>query len=249
MHLNVQEASVFVHKLNKGIAAHKNVETSVAPTDLCLQSLSLQVDHKKMSLTAQNLYWRDEGAYTGEVSAQQLRGLVKYALIGHSERRHIFGEREKDIRNKVQAAVRNHIVPVLCIGDTAIERSENETEAVLHGQIVSGLANLTAEEVRDVVIAYEPVWAIGTGDTATPSDIKKAESAIRRNIEHLFGAEVAKEVRLLYGGSVTPSTASGILKTKGVDGLLVGGASLHVNQFSEIIEVAHSLHDEKGNKA
>lgn len=245
MNFTVQQASIYVLKLNDAIKKRTNVEVSIAPTSLCLQPLSLQVDRYKMSLTSQNFYWRDDGAFTGEVSAQQLRGLVKYALVGHSERRHIFGEREKDIRNKIQAAVRNGITPVLCVGETAIEHSEGETSDVLHGQVMSGLANLTAEEAKDMVIAYEPVWAIGTGDQATPSDLKRAVRIIRRNVENLFGKKTANTVRILYGGSVNTSNTTDLLMVEGIDGLLIGGASLRLEEFSAIIEIAHNVYGRK----
>ncbi|MCB9820105.1 triose-phosphate isomerase [Candidatus Nomurabacteria bacterium] len=245
MNFTVQQASIYVLKLNEAIKKRTNVEVSIAPTSLCLQPLSLQVDRYKMSLTAQNFYWRDEGAFTGEVSAQQLRGLVKYAIIGHSERRHLFGEPEKSIRNKVQAAVRNGITPVLCVGETAIERSEGEASDILHGQVISGLANLTAEEAKDMVIAYEPVWAIGTGNQATPNDLRQAVRVIRRNIENLFGKKTSETIRILYGGSVTTSNTTDLLMVNGVDGLLIGGASLRLEEFSSIIEIAHNVYSRK----
>lgn len=245
MNLTVGEASLYIHKLNNELTNHRNVEVSIAPTMLCLQPLSLQIDHRKFSLASQNMYWRDEGAYTGEVSAHQLRGLVKYAIVGHSERRHLFHEHDKDIRGKVQAAVRNHITPVLCVGETAAERAEGETMAVLHDQVVGGLANLTAEEVANVVIAYEPVWAISGGKdfaahaVATPGDVKKAVHGIRRQIEHLFGKKAATSIRILYGGSTKGSNAAGFLTVSDLDGFLVGGASLLIDEFSGIISAAH----------
>ena len=239
MNLTVHEASVYLHKLDKKIANHRNVEVVLAPTMLCLQPLSLQVDHNKFKLAAQNLYWRDEGAFTGEVAAHQLRGLVKYAIIGHSERRHVFHEHEKDIRAKVQAAVRNHIVPILCVGETTHEKMNGETAHVIHDQVVSGLANLTAEEVADLVIAYEPVWAIGTGKIPTPEDIEKAIKDIRKQISHLYGASIASDVTILYGGSTNASNAASILQISGVDGLLPGGASLKLDEFAEMITIAH----------
>lgn len=245
MNLTVGEASLFVHKLNDKVQARRNVEISLAPTMLCLQPLSLQVDHRKFSLTAQNLYWRDEGAYTGEVSAHQLRGLVKYGIIGHSERRHIFHEHDRDVRAKVQAAVRNRITPVLCIGETAAERAQGETMAMLHDQIVGGLANLTAEEVAEMVIAYEPVWAISGGKdfsshaTPTAGDIRIAIKGIRRQIEHLFGKKAASSVRILYGGSTNGANATEFLSVSDLDGLLIGGASLSVKEFTTIAELAH----------
>lgn len=239
MNLTINEGSLFVHKLDKLVDAAKDVEVVIAPTTLALQPLHLQVQHHHFNLAAQNFYWRDSGAYTGEVSAAQLRGLVKYGLVGHSERRHVFGERDKDLRNKVQAAYRNDIIPVLCVGETASERAAGETNDVLHDQLVGGLANITSEEAERLVVAYEPVWAIGTGKNAVPGDVERATKAIRSQIKHLFGEAIAKQIRVLYGGSVTVDNAAGYLSVAGVDGLLVGGASLDAHAFSEIIKKAH----------
>lgn len=239
MNLNTHEASLYVHKLAGLVKVHHKVEVVLAPTLLALQSLSLQIDHRQFKLAVQNLYFRDSGPYTGEVSAAQLHGVVQYAIIGHSERRHIFGETDKDVRGKVQAAIRNNIRPILCIGETAIERTEGETSHILHDQLVAGLANITSEEFDQLVIAYEPVWAIGTGDNAAPSEVTKAIQAIRRNIEHLYGKKAASSVSVLYGGSVTASSAADYLALDNVDGLLIGGASLDAHVFSDIIEKAH----------
>ena len=238
MNLSINEGSLFVHKLDRLVEPDKDVEVIIAPTTLMLQPLHLQVQHHHFNLAAQNFYWRDSGAYTGEVSAAQLRGIVKYALVGHSERRHVFGERDKDLRNKVQAAYRNDIIPVLCVGETANERANGETNDVLHDQLVGGLANITSEEAERLVISYEPVWAIGTGKNAVPGDVERAAKAIRSQIKHLFGDKTAKQVRILYGGSVTVDNASGYLGADGIDGLLIGGASLDVHAFSEIINKA-----------
>lgn len=246
MNFTIHEASLFVHKLKDEVKAHRNVEIVLAPNMLTLQTLHLQIDHKKFKLAAQNLYWRDEGAFTGEVSAHQLHGLVKYAIIGHSERRHVFGEHAKDIRAKVQAAVRNNIVPILCVGETAGEKADGETLGILHDQVVGGLANLTGDEVSAMVIAYEPVWAISSGkDFAnhpipTPHDATTAAKAIRGHIQHMFGHDVAQSVRILYGGSTSSENAEGFLSSHEIDGLLVGGASLKVHEFSRIIEAAHN---------
>lgn len=239
MHFNIHEASLFVHSFEAKIKQHRDVQVVIAPTMLAVPALSIQVDHRKIKLAAQNLYWRDSGPYTGEVSANQLRGLVDYALIGHSERRHIFGEPERDIRNKVQAAIRNGIKPVLCIGETASERSMGETQEVLHDQIASGLRNVTAEEMESIAIAYEPVWAIGTGNNASIHDVAEAIKFIRAQVKHLFGAKVAGDVSVLYGGSVSLDSAGSYLDCDGVDGLLVGGASLNLEEFAEICKKAH----------
>lgn len=239
MNLGVHEASLYLHRLDKVVKIHRNVEVVIAPTILAIQTLSLQVSLRQFKLAAQNFYWRDHGAYTGEVSASQLRGIVQYALVGHSERRHVFNESDKDTRAKVQAAIRNGIRPVLCVGETASERADNETQDVIHDQLLGGLANITSEELRDVVIAYEPVWAIGTGRNALPGDVIDAVRSIRNQLKHLYGAKASEEVQVLYGGSVTADTAAGYLSLDGVDGLLVGGASLDESAFAQIIEKAH----------
>jgi len=244
MNLDMQEASLYLHKLSKLIKTHRDVEVVLAPTTLTLQSLSLQVNLKQFKLAAQNFYWRDVGPYTGEVSATQLRGIVQYALVGHSERRHIFNENDKDIRNKVAAAIRNNIRPILCIGETAWEHANGETHDVLRDQLTGGLANITSEELDRVVIAYEPVWAISSGQNSTPmnvspSDVRSAIHAVRSQIEHLYGAKASESIQILYGGSVTPDSVADYLSLPGVDGLLVGAASLNANTFNEILEKAH----------
>ena len=239
MNLNTHEASLYLHKLQEEIQVRRDVDVVVAPTTLTLQSMSLQIDRHKLKLAAQNFYWRDFGAYTGEVSATQLRGIVEYGLIGHSERRHVFGERNSEMRHKVQAALRNKITPVLCVGETIHERTAGETNAVIHDQLVAGVANVTSEEIAHLVIAYEPVWAIGTGNNATPKDVASAIRAVRSNIAHMYGKAASEETRVLYGGSVTADSAADYLATPGVDGLLVGGASLKLHEFIDITKKAH----------
>ena len=228
MNFNTHDASIYLHRLQEAITERRDVQVIVAPTTLTLQSLSLQVNRRKVKLAAQNFYWRDFGPYTGETSATQLRGIVDYGLVGHSERRYLFHEQEKDIRYKVQAAVRNGFKPILCIGETRAERTNKETHAVLYDQLTASLA-------------YEPVWAIGTGDNAKPSDVIKAGSVIRRTLRNLYGDKVSKDVQIVYGGSVTSSSATDYLSIPGIDGLLVGGASLRLYEFSEIIKKAHDM--------
>ena len=249
MNLTVNEASLFVHRLDDLVGKRRGVEIVLAPTMLAVQPLHLQVQHHHFNLAAQNFYWRDHGAYTGEVSASQLRGLVQYGLVGHSERRHVFGERSKDIRSKVQAAVRNGITPVLCIGETASERADGETADAIHDQLIGGLANITSVEVEHVVVAYEPVWAIGTGKFAAPRDVSRAVKLIRKQIKQLFGALAAKHVRVLYGGSVNVDNASAYLQIDGVDGLLIGDTSLDVRAFAEIVKKADVIDKAVARKA
>ena len=240
MNLNTQQASLLVHTLADLIPVKRGVEVVLAPNMIVLQSLSLQVDHRQFKLAAQNCYWRDEGAYTGEVSATMLRGLTQYVIIGHSERRHVFHEHDRDVRHKVAAVIRNNMKPILCIGETAREKADGETLHVLHDQLVSGLLNVTSEEIKDIVIAYEPVWAIGTGDSAQPHDVHEAVKAIRKQVRSLYGKVAAEELRVLYGGSTKASNAASYLAVDGVDGLLVGGASLDAHEFAAIAKTASS---------
>lgn len=249
MNLDTQEASLYLHALAKVIKTYRDVEVVVAPSILSIQSLSLQINRRQMKLAAQNLYWRDYGAFTGEVSATMLRGIVDYAIVGHSERRHIFKERERDTRYKVQAAIRNKIQPILCIGETAGERAEGETNDVLQDQLTSGLANVTSEELDHVIIAYEPVWAIGTGDNANPHDVEKAVQVIRGQIKHLYGPTAARGIRILYGGSIKLDNAGGYLEVAGINGLLMGGTSLDAHEFSEIVKKAHRERGKAAGKA
>ncbi len=240
MNLGVHEASLYLHRLEKSVQPHRNIEIILAPTMLALQTLSLQVNFRQFKLAAQNFYWRDHGAFTGEVSATQLRGIVSYALVGHSERRHIFHETDKDTRAKVQAAIRNDIRPILCVGETASEKAAGETQDTLHDQLIGGLANITSEELPQVVIAYEPVWAIGTGQNAVPGDVTDAVRSIRNQLKHLYGAKAAEDVQVLYGGSVNVDSAADYLALPELDGLLIGGASLDENAFSSIVEKAYA---------
>lgn len=247
MNLNTHEASLYVHKLAGLIPEHRDIEVVLAPTLLALQTLSLQINRRQFKLAVQNFYWQDNGPYTGEVSAAQLHGIVDYAIIGHSERRHIFHENDKDIRSKVQAALRNHIKPILCIGETASERADNETHAVIHDQLLGGLANVTSDELDQVVVAYEPIWAISNGTDyknhkiVTPEDAEKVAKIIRRQIASLYGKDAADAVKILYGASTNSQNAASFLQLKDIDGLLVGGASLNAHEFSEVVNSAHSV--------
>lgn len=245
MHLNVHEGSLLLQRLSDGVQTHRTIEVVLAPSLLSLQPLSLQTDHRKFRLAAQNAFHNDEGAFTGEVSFNMLRGLVDYAIVGHSDRRHKFGESLETVRDKVAASVRNSIVPIVCVGETNQERLDGETSQVIHDQVTTALSNLTAGDIQEVVIAYEPVWALSNGtdyahhEIPTPDLIAKAIRLIRNNIRHLYGQKTAETVRVLYGGSVSSSTAGSILAIKGVDGLLIGGASLNYKEFCGIVDAAY----------
>jgi triosephosphate isomerase len=247
MHLNTHQASLLVHRLQERIPVHRDVEVVLAPSMLTLQPLSLEIDRRKFRLAAQDAYYKDEGPYTGEVSFTMLDGLAHYALVGHSARRIYFNESLSEVKEKVAAAVRNNITPILCIGETKPERTAGETKRVIHDQLTSALANLTAEEVETLVIAYEPVWAISTfdGEIAKPDEMQKALGFIRYQLRELYGDTAAAAVRVLYGGSVDEHDVRAYLSLQGCDGVLVGAASLNYLQFSAIVEAAYKLRQEQ----
>lgn len=243
MHLNVHQSSLLVHRLDERIKIHRNVEVVLAPSMLALQPLSLQIDRRKFRLCAQDAYPTDEGAYTGEISFAMLDELVHYCIVGHSARRIYFGETLELIRDKVQSAVRNGIAPIICVGETKQERDAGETKQVLHDQITSALMHLTSREIEDVVIAYEPVWAISTFDgvIAKPSDVEKSIAYVRFQVRELYGERAARKMRVLYGGSVNEHDVRSYLEVPGVDGALVGAASLNYHQFAAIVDAAYRL--------
>lgn len=243
MHLNVHQSSLLLHRLNERIRVHRNLEVVLAPSMLALQPLSLEIDHRKFKLAAQDAYFKDEGGYTGEVSFAMLGDLVRYAIVGHSARRIYFNESLETVRDKVQAAIRCGIRPIICVGETKQERDAGETKQVLHDQITTALMNLTSRDIHEVVIAYEPVWAISTFDgvIAKPDDVQNSIEYIRMQIHELYGARAAEAVRVLYGGSVNEHDVSGYLQVPGVDGALVGAASLNYHQFAAIVETAYEI--------
>lgn len=241
-HFTVGQASLYLHRLEESVRFRQNVEVVLLPNVLTLQPLSVQLDRRKFRLGAQDGYYMDAGAYTGEVSMAMLRDIVHYVLVGHSERRHVFNEGDSIAAKKMQAAVRNGIMPILCVGETLEERLAGETNQILHNQITAGLMHLTTKEVSASVIAYEPVWAIGTGEYAKPDQASKAIDFIRKQVEHLYGARAANNVRILYGGSVDDHNVYSYLTLDGCDGALVGGASLNYQKFSRIVEAAYRVH-------
>lgn len=247
MHLTVHQSSLLVHRLHEHVKTHRDIEVVLAPSMLSLQPLSVELDRRRFKLCAQDAYFKDEGAYTGEVSFAMLGDLVQYALVGHSARRLYFGESLDTVRDKVQAAIRNEISPVICIGETKQERDAGETNQVLHDQITSALANVTSKDLEEVVIVYEPVWAISTFDgiVAKPTDVAKAIAFIRMQIKELYGERASVATRVLYGGSVNEHDARSYLDVLGVDGLLVGAASLNYHQFAAIVQAAYQHRNEE----
>lgn len=246
MHLNVHQSSLLVHRLSERIKIHRDIEVVLAPSMLALQPLSLEIDRRKFRLCAQDAYPTDEGGFTGEVSFAMLGEMVHYCLVGHSARRIYFGETLEMIRDKVQAAVRNGIVPIICIGETKQERDAGEGKQVIHDQLTTALMNVTSRDLENVVLVYEPTWAISTFDgiVAKPDDVKNAIAYMRMQVKELYGAKAAENVRVLYGGSVNEHDVRSYLEVPGVDGALIGAASLNYQQFTAIVDVAYQLRTE-----
>ncbi len=244
MNFNMQESSLLLEKLSKEVKIRQGMDIVLAPSMFALQSLSLQINRRQFKLAAQNFYWRDMGSFTGEVSIAQLRGIVDYALVGHSDRRYLFNESDRDVRAKVQAAIRSGVKPILCVGETISEKTNGETRDAINDQLIGGLANVTSEEIADVVVAYEPVWATGTGESAMPDDIAEAVKIIRYQIKELYGAKAAEAVRVLYGGSVTVNSADDYLRVPGIDGLVVGALSINPADFAAVVEKAYETFKE-----
>jgi triosephosphate isomerase len=241
LNFTVGEASIYLHKLLKALPNYRDTEVVVAPSTIALQPLSLQVDRHKMKLAVQNAFYRDYGAFTGETSFSQLRGLADYAIIGHSERRYIFREDDKMVAKKVAAAIRNKITPILCIGETESERAFGETADVIRDQLIGGLSEVSDDDLDKVIVAYEPVWAISStkaAKLATPDEIAEVVKLIRKNLSDTYGEKHSEQVPVLFGGSVNPSNAGAYLTVPGVNGLLIGGASLILSEFTDIIETA-----------
>ena len=241
LNFTVGEASIYLHKILKNLPNYRDIEVVIAPSLLALQSLSLQVDRHKIKLAAQNGFYRDYGAFTGEVSFSQLRGIVDYAIIGHSERRYVFGEDDKMIAKKVEAAIRNKITPILCIGETESERAFGETSDVIRDQLMGGLRDVSDDDLDKVIIAYEPVWAISStkaSKLATPDEIAEVVKLIKKNLADIYGAKLAEKVPILFGGSVNTSNCGSYLMVPGINGLLIGGSSLILGEFIDIIGTA-----------
>lgn len=244
MHFSVKQAMAFAKKLSEKKISD-GVVVAVAPATISLSPVSDVLANSYIGVIAQNAYHRDEGAFTGEVSMPMLRGVAKYVLVGHSERRHVFNESNELLRGKMSAAVRSGIKPIYCIGETLIERQYYHTNSVIAEQLEVGLADLTSEEISKIIIAYEPVWAIGTGKFAHPDEVANIISKVRRDIASLYGIETANKVRILYGGSVVKDNCKSYLQINGIDGLLVGGASLGLATFWPMVEVAESVYNDK----
>jgi len=221
------------------IGRETSVDVVLCPPFTALESVGRALEGQSLKLGAQNMHPEKNGAFTGEISAEMLRGLfVTYVILGHSERRTYFGDTDAFVNKKTLAALANQLKPILCVGETLAEREGGSTLAVVKKQLEGGLVGVTAEQLTSVVIAYEPVWAIGTGKVATTAQAQEVHAYIRELLTTLYGAPLAQKIRILYGGSMKPSNAPELLAQKDIDGGLIGGAALEAKSFVELVKAA-----------
>lgn len=236
MNKTVAESVALVEDLKVELGGVKEVDILVCPPFTALKPVSDAITNTNIKLGAQNMHWENVGAFTGEICAAMLRDVYcTYVILGHSERRQFFSETDETVNKRLKAALAAHLRPIVCVGETLTERESGATNKVLEKQVRGSLANLTAEEISDCIVAYEPVWAIGTGKNATPEQAQEAHAFIRGVLAQMFG-DIAGKVRIQYGGSVKPANAKELMGQPDIDGALVGGASLQARSFIDIIK-------------
>jgi len=239
MNKTVEQATLLVADMLPGLEAVRTVDRVICPPFTSLSMVSGMLAGTEVGLGAQNLHWEESGAFTGEVSPAMVKEFCKFVIIGHSERRALFGETDESVNLKIKAALAVGLIPIVCVGETLEENESGKTEAVVSRQVKMGFAGISKDAASDVVVAYEPVWAIGTGKAASAwqaNDI--IGGVVRRNLADTFGADVADKIRILYGGSVKGSNAAEFFAQSDVDGGLIGGASLKAEDFVQIVEAA-----------
>ena len=237
MYKTPAEAADFVKAFLPLVAAHTRDEIALFPSPVLLPTVIPACQGSKVAVGAQNIHFAEEGAYTGETSVGQLKAVGgTHTLIGHSERRQYFAESDETVNKKLHTALKHGLVPVVCVGEVLEEREAGQTEQVLKTQISGAFAGIAPEMAAPIVIAYEPVWAIGTGKTATPEMAEEAHKMIRAEVAGLLGAEIAAGMRILYGGSVKPENVTALMAQADIDGALVGGASLRADSFAKIVK-------------
>lgn len=242
MHKTVDEATQFVNKVKTAIPMATALDSVICAPALSLASLVAAVEGTDLHIGAQTMHWEKEGAFTGEISPHQLEALhVDYVIIGHSERREMFGETNETVNKKTKAAIQHRLTPIVCVGETYSERKSDKTEAVIREQIELAFDSLSDSEMANVVIAYEPIWAIGTGESASPQAANDVCRFIRGVVNELFSEKVANNVRIQYGGSVNGENIDQYLAESDIDGALVGGASLEVESFLDLLGVVQRV--------
>ncbi len=236
MNKTAPEAAKTAEQLSRLVADATDVDVMIAPAFTALDAVQKVIEQSPVTLGAQNLFWETEGAYTGEISPPMLVAAgCKYVIIGHSERRQYFQETDETVNKRIRAALDHNLIPILCVGESESQREAEKTFSVLDKQVKNGLQGFSLDDLKDLVIAYEPVWAIGTGKTATKEQAQEVHAYIRSLIRDMFGVNLAASLRIQYGGSVKPANIKELMDMKDVDGALVGGASLEAETFSKIV--------------
>jgi triosephosphate isomerase len=231
------EARDLAAKLIPLVADVQDREIILAPPFTALRTVGGAIEGTNIALSAQNLFWEDKGAYTGEISAEMLLDLgCRYVIIGHSERRRYFGETDDTVNKKTLHALKKGLLPIVCVGESLSEREAGKANEVIERQLIGAFKGITADEMLKIIIAYEPVWAIGTGKTATPEQAEDVHEFIRRKIDMMYSCDVADPLRIQYGGSVTPQNVSSLMAMPDIDGALVGGASLNPESFAALVK-------------
>jgi len=246
MHMTIQEAKLLASAIIKASPDLTEAEIVLIPPFTALRSVKKISDGSPVQLGAQNVFWEVQGAYTGEISAPMLKNVgCRYVIIGHSERRQYFGETDATVNKKIAGALNSKLNPIVCIGETLEEREAGKTMPRVESQIRAGLVDITPEQFRDLIIAYEPIWAIGTGKTAMPGEAEEVHGFIRERLAEIYGQEAASCVIIIYGGSVKPANSYSLFKEKNIDGFLVGGASLEADSFIQITKEAIRAYKEE----
>ena len=235
MHMTLDQASALTEGVVEGCRDIGNADIVLAPPFTALAKVREKVHESSIRLGAQDIYWEEQGAFTGEVSPVMLKDAgCDYVIVAHSERRQLFGETDKSANRKVLAALTHELIPILCVGETDAERDRGVTYVVVDRQVKEALKDVAETQLETIVVAYEPIWAIGTGRTATPAQAEEVHQSIRGQLAKLFSADAADQVRILYGGSVKPDNVDDLMAEADIDGALVGGASLKANSFNRI---------------
>jgi triosephosphate isomerase len=243
MNKTIPEAVALTRAICEKACEYNNVERIICPPFVCLPAVKSVAANIPIMIGAQNMHWADHGAYTGEISAPMLEGLVEYVLIGHSERRQYFGETDESVNKKVKAALAHGITPIVCVGESLTQNEAGETQSFVSSQVKAALDGLTGEQVQSLIVAYEPIWAIGTGRAATAAQANQiCAETVRACIAEVFGDTVAQATRILYGGSTKPANIKEIMEQPGIDGALIGGASLDADSYAEMVRITSELY-------
>lgn len=237
MNKDIKEAVSFISEFKVLIKNIKNVEIVICPPFTSLHEAQKLIKNTKIKLGAQNMHFEKEGAFTGEISPLMLKSIVEYIILGHSERRQYFNDSDVLINKKIKSALENKLKPILCIGETLEQRNNNETMETIKNQLMNCVKNISNEEMKDIVIAYEPIWAIGTGKNATPEQAEEVHKFIRGLLTDIYNKNISKNIRIIYGGSVKPNNIEELMAMKNINGALVGGASLDAKSFADICGV------------